>query len=553
MIWPPKVQAPRDTVCGGRLTLPLLLSALSLLALTGGCKSKGSVTVNLELPAAQELNPMADPRLASFGLILSDADGNVQKINTVPHEPDTRQLDIGELPVGSFDRLTLVGYSDTNQVLAYGESSALTVAAWDDLFVSLPLRKPYTYIAGGTSVGVFDTTQSHSGDVVSPIELNSPGLSSAAVATTPDGRYMLAAVGNPNAPGPANLLVFNTGQHTEAYRVPLNHSPDYLSVSPDGHWAILSATDASMITVVDMAQVFDGVDPVLATRDIVFAAPRQAAFVRGSDGGDRAVILRDPLAIYERCDASSTRSSLSVIDLPDGTLLNTTNFDRALADIASRPGDPRVFVADPCPAQISAFHTETYATESLATAQVPRSLIATRDTLWIGSWDESADVGTTAARIVIYKMDLTTLVANPVISTPFLQEGYVLKWDDANSSKVVLRANPRQVSVYHLSVPPGSSRVSALVFAEYYGDYRNDPITLVVPNISEVQYNSFSYVGLDTSSGEIRRRYRGLCWAIIDRDVDDLYCCEDLELYEGPRCNEGAFLPTGATSLFGVP
>ncbi len=552
MLWPLLVQDPRETRRHRRLPV-LLIGALSLLALGGGCKSKGSVTISLELPATDELNPMTDPRLESFSLIVSDEDGLVQKINTVPFTPGQRELRIGELPVGSFGRLTLVGYSDTNQVLAFGEASPLSVAAWEDLFISLPLRKPYSYIAGGEAVLVFDTTRAHSADVVSPIELNSPGQTAAAVATMPDGRYVLAAVGDREQPASSNLLVFNTGQHSEAFRVPLNYSPDYLSVSHDGRWAIISATDASRITVVDMDQLLGGTDPVLTTRDIVFAAPRRAAFVRSPEGQDLAVILRDPLAINEPCETSTTRSSLSVIDLPEGNLLNTTNFDRGLADIASRPDDSRIFVADPCPAQISAFETDTYQTQALANVQVPRSLIAAGSTLWIGSWDESADVGTTAARIVIYKLELESPTPTQVIATPFLQEGYVLRWDDSSSSKVVLRANPRLVSVYHLSVPPGSSRISALVYAQYYGDYRSNPITDKLPNISEVVYNSFSYVGLDTGSGEIRRRYRGLCWAEINRMLDPVYCCEDLELFEGPRCNLGDFLPTGATSLFGVP
>lgn len=535
------------------MPLPVLLSVLSLLALLGGCKSRGSVTITMELPAAQELNPMADTRLASFSLIVSDTHGNVQKINTVPYTPGSNHLDIGELPVGDIGQLSLVGYSDTNQVLAYSQSSGFDVGAYDNIFVSLPLRKPYTYIAGGPSISVFDTTQAHALDVVSPIEINSPGQTTSAVATTPDGRYVLAAVADPVTPNASTLLIFNTGQHTEAYRVPLHYSPDYLSVSHDGHWAILSATDASRITVVDMEQVFGGVNPIDATRDIVFAAPRRAAFVRGPDGRDVAVILRDTLAINQRCEPSSTPSSLSVIDLPDGTLLNTTYFATAVADIASRPADSLVFVAEPCLAQVSVFDTTTNAVSTLLTAQVPRSLIATRDHLWIGSKDESADVGTTAARIAISKVDLNTLIRTDVVATPFLQEGYVLREDDASSSRVVLRANPRTVSVYHLSVPPGSSRVSALVYATYYGDYRSDPLTTVTPNIAEVEYHSFSYVGLDTTSGEIRRRYRGFCYAVINNITDTLYCCEDKELYEAPRCNEGDFLPTGATSLYGVP
>ncbi len=540
------------------MVLTVLVSALSLLALLSGCKSTGSVTVRLDLPQAPELNPMDDPRLASFSLIVTDAEGNIEKINTVPYLPAVQRLEIGEVPVGHAGRLTLIGYSAANKVLAYGEAASIEVDPWESLTLSMALRKPYTYISGGPTVAVFDTTLAHAADVVAGIDIASLGQVTTAVATSPDGRYLLAAVADsPDTvpASPAKLLIFDTGSHARAHTVPLAHDPDYLSVSADGHWAILSATDASMITVVDMQAVFAGTDPETTTRDIVFAAPKRAAFVQDPTGRDLAVILRDQLGITERCDAAPVPSTLSVIDLADGTLLNSTALTTAAADIASQPGDNRVFVAQPCQGRVATFDTSTFEESTLVSAQVPTSLIVKNDTLWVGSLDESADGGTTAARIVISSVDLKhpPPVLNSVVATPFLQEGYVLRDDDQLSSKVVLRANPRSTRVYHLSVPPGSTRVSALVFATYYGDYRSDPITVGDDPISEVEYFSFSYVGLDTTSGEIRRRYRGYCIAIIDRVTDDWYCCEDLEQHEGAVCNVDQFIPTGATSLYGVP
>jgi len=499
---------------------------------------------------------MEDPRLASFSLIVSDAAGNIEGINTVPYFPGERRLEIGDIPVGHAGKLTLIGYSAANKVLAYGETEAVNVDPYESLMVSMALRKPFTYIAGGPTVGVFDTTLAHAADVVQGIDIESLGQVTTAVATTPDGRYLLAAVADAVGTVPANpakLLIFDTGFHTRAFAVPLNHDPDYLSVSADGHWAILSATDASAITVVDMQAVYAGANPADTTRDIVFAAPRRAAFVKEPNGRDLAVILRDQLDITERCESAPMPSTLSVIDLADGTLLNSTYLTTAAADIASRPGDNRVFVAQPCQGRVATFDTSTFLESTLVSAQVPTSLIVKNNTLWVGSLDQSADGGETAARIVISSVDLNTIAHGGVLATPFLQEGYILQTDDQGSSKVVLRANPQSARVYHLSVPPGSTRISALVFATYYGDYRSDPLTNVTPNISEVEYYSFSYVGLDTTSGEIRRRYRGFCFAILNNNPDTLYCCEDLELHEGSVCNVDDFVPTGASSLYGVP
>jgi len=534
------------------MPLPWLVSALSLLAFLGGCKSHGSVMITLELPAAQELNPMADPRLASFSLVVSDTDGNVQKINTEPYAPGVRQVDIGELPVGDIGRLTLVGYSDANQVLAYGEASGIAVGAYDDILVSLPFRKPYTYMAGGPSVSVFDTTQAHSADVVSPIEINSPGQTTSAVATTPDGRYVLAAVADPATPSASKLLVFNTGQHTEAYRVPLNHSPDFLSVSHDGHWAILSATDASRITVVDLQDVFADVDPALTTRDIVFAAPKRAAFVRRTDGRDLAVVLQNSLLKGEDCLSAALPSTLSVIDLSDGNLLNSTFFETTLADVASRPGDSLVYAAEPCQQRVATFDTNSYQVSTLVGVQSPTSLIVKDDLLWIGREELFQPTSPNTARILIDRVNLNTLEYTPVVTTPFLQEGLVVReGNDQGASRVVLRANPLIVQVYHLSVPPGGTRISALVWAGYFGAY-NPALETPEGDLSEVLFISYSYVGLDTNTGEIRRRFRAGCLAFKNNDLVNDECCEALEPFEAPPCTQ-EFVPEVATSLFGVP
>ena len=543
--------------------LAVLLWALSLIALPGGCKSNGQLTIQLDLPSNHDvLSPMADTRLSSFSLVVRSETGEVEKISTVPLDSSsgtlaiTGSLSVGEVPVGLAGTLSLIGYSATNQVLAYGEVGPLDISATGEQAVVLALRKPLTYISGGPEILVFDTSRSHANDLIPAVTLDGTGQASTAVATTPDGRYILAAVADrsPTAPtgAPPKLIIFNTSTHLESRSVILTHRPEYLSVSPDGQWAVISSTADNWVTIVDLHYLLAGGNPADATKEVVFASPKRAAFVKGAGGESLAVILRDQMEIDALCDPAPLPSTLSVFDLTTGTLLNTTVLFSGARDIASRPGDKRIFIAQPCLGRIAAFNAHTYEETLLINVQVPTSLIIKDSTLWVGSADLSPDGGTTAARIAISAVDLTTMTLTKPIDTPYLSEGYVVKTDDQESSALILSAKPRTVRVYHLSVPPGSTRISALVYANYYGDYRSAPIDLTVPIIEQVEIYSAAYVGLDTTTGEIRRRFRGFCIARLNLLDTPLYYCTELESHESPP-NGNEFLPSGATSLYGVP
>jgi hypothetical protein len=112
--------------------------------------------------------------------------------------------------------------------------------------------------------------------------------------------------------------------------------------------------------------------------------------------------------------------------------------------------------------------------------------------------------------------------------------------------------------VYRLSIPPGADRISALVYAGYLGDFTATPIELSDGTIYTVTNYSWSYVGVDASSAEIRRLYRGYCYGAENEGTADevWYCCNPRELSEAPPCGGPTldmFVPTSATTLFGVP
>ena len=100
-------------------------------------------------------------------------------------------------------------------------------------------------------------------------------------------------------------------------------------------------------------------------------------------------------------------------------------------------------------------------------------------------------------------------------------------------------------------MPPGSTRISALIWGAYYGAYA-PPIEMPGDDLDQVYFISYSYVGLDTNTGEIRRRFRARCGAFKNGATTNPECCETLELYEAPACAQ-EYIPEVSTSLFGVP
>ncbi len=551
-----------------RHALVVASSALLLLASAIGCKPGGRLVLQLERPqAGQDLDPLEDQRLDHFALIITDPDGEVGTINTVTFKPTSRSLDIGDVPTGFVGNVTLVGYSATNQVLAWAETGPLDIESSDELSVSLAVRKPFTYVAGGPTIQGFDTTKSNAADQISGIGLSAGHFMD--IASTPDGRYLLAVVGDfVNDPPQIepSLQLFSTASHQPASAIPLAFKPGYLSLSPTGRWAVVSEYQqpddidvAQRVAVIDVEQALNSANPADAARIVNMANASRVAFVQNRNGVELAVILRAPLNEASDCAYGLRHSTLSTIRLDTGTLEGEpVDLGTYARDIASNPDDSRVFVADPCNNRVALFDVNDNAIAGFPwTFQdtKPFSVLVSGTRLYIGAEREVPVSSTDPAPLVVHTVDPYSALSSATPSTlevPYLNEAVVVQ--TAPGAQVLVDILPYRVRAYRLSVPPGENRLSVLVLAEYH----SDPITLgVAPNqvtITQRDIASASYIGLDTSSGEIRRRYRARCIALEDgqsaADPNNWHPCAALAPHEEPAVD---FFPRGATSIYGVP
>jgi len=538
-------------------------SALCALCACAGCRGNGKLVLHLDRPSEQALDPMEDPRLDHFSLMVRDADGELVTINTAPADLAKGEADLGNVPVGEVGSLTLVGYSATNRVLAWAESGPLTISGSGEVVADLPIRKPFTYIAGGQSILGFDTTLTSAEDATLAIAMDSGHTTD--VASTPDGRFLLVSVGDPDNPPPggaASLQLVSTATHAQDRSISLDFLPGTLSLSPDGRWAVVAEYEdpgvldvAQRVSVIDVQAALDGAPNAARTAHIANAG--RAAFVRNQAGQDLAVILRATLGPDDTCATAARNSTLNTVSLAEGTLAGSpVDLGEPARDLASDPTDHHVYVALPCSGKIVVFDVDSNAVQGAPwTLPSPSAVQISGSTLWVGS-DRSTQPGSgTAAPLTIHRIDpFTDSQTVPVsMDISFPSEAVVVS--TAPGAQLLIDVIPYWVTVYRLSVPPGETSLSVLVLADYHAErisFSDGTNTWQTPS---VDLSSASYLGIDTGAQDIRRRFRAMCYAIPEtsdpQDPATWKACKALPDNEQPQ--GASFVPRGATSIYGVP
>src|SRR5262245_13119515 len=133
---------------------PLALLLVALGAFAAGCGGDGAVHVTIDLPASATLSPLSS-QLARLTLI-AERPGQPAQSSTrdVPPMPAGKPaLSFGDIAVGAGVRVSLLGLTSSGRLVGFGRTNApLDVSGSDVVDVTIRLRRPFAYVAGGAQL-----------------------------------------------------------------------------------------------------------------------------------------------------------------------------------------------------------------------------------------------------------------------------------------------------------------------------------------------------------------------------------------------------------------
>jgi len=131
----------------------LRVGLATLFLLGGGCGNDGAVHIAIALPD-DALSPLTED-LTRLELV-AEADGKPAESVTRDVPPNARgqaTIGFGDLAIGDGVRLSLFGFGASGRLVGYGRASVpVDFEAGNAVDISIALRRPFAYVAGGSSL-----------------------------------------------------------------------------------------------------------------------------------------------------------------------------------------------------------------------------------------------------------------------------------------------------------------------------------------------------------------------------------------------------------------
>ena len=523
-----------------KMALPALVSAL-LLALSG-CPDKGQLDLKLDIPSNSDLNPLTNAALREFRIQVHR--GEDIEVQAALWNGATQSLEIGELDPGAVDALVLAGYSNDGRLLAYGRTGSFQVPDGNQIALSLPFRRPLTYVSGlNGALQVFDTSLKNEKQILDPLqvvpEAQSPEATFTA-ATTPDGRYLLTLTHKPPL-----LTVVDTRTHTVTRSHVLDLEPSYLGISPDSRWVVASDPGAEgirdgTVMIMDLNRVINdpNFSPVKITGLGDYRPEGRPAFTTLNNGQERVVLVGKRANFYFDC--TEEPSVLQFADPYSGEMDVPMPLSGPARSVASFPKSPYLFVAMPCQGAVLVVDPDTKTIQNTLAVESPMSLamsspFESTPYLFVGNATEAS--GFEPAKLSVTRINLTNYIMG-TDEVSFYNESILLE-DLQDGTKVTLTMEPQKIRIWRMSLPPGQQKLSLLAYTVYsHGN-------IASYGLNAKSITTDTYVTLDLNSGELGGRYRANCY-IEGLDTDG--GC--LELPQGQQPQQ-PFLPFGLTTIYG--
>ena len=506
-----------------------------MLASLAAC-SEGAVHVRVEVPQNQALSPMQrDPARLT---LTTERDGEPPQRETrdTPASPQEAPLNFGEITVGANARVSLLAEAASGRMVGFGRTSTpLEVAAGEVLDVTIRLRRPFAYVAGGPALGVFDTTV-ESGD---PFASELAGVAQpTAVTVTPDGGDLLVA-----ASGGLVLVSTSTHARTSAAPVTLRPGASSIAVSPDSRWAVVVHTPED-----EADQGLSFIDLEALRR----SSTATAAFVKLAGAGAVAVTADTAWALVDPslpgpppifAEDCSRPSKLVAVPLaspmqPRAPIV----IAGAARDVAAAPDGLSLLVAQRCQNVVTRVAASGASQLRVFSVPNPNDVAVAGGRVWaVGATGEA-----NAVRLVLSSASLDGSSPSR-IDFPLTQE-LAESNDLAEDGQIAeVRLGADRLDAFALSVLPDGRNVALLVHGSYHADEVVRSGTVLLPRLD---LESYEYLLVDATTGIAAQRLRTSCsieWEQGTALLDDWSCAS----LPGQETAEVPYIPRQAAVLYG--
>ena len=469
-----------------------------------GCAKQGGIHLAIELPADPNLSPLT----AGMTRLDLHAEAAGQPLATVSRNLDAdglagRTIGFGDLDVMPGVRLTLLGYTASGRLVGFGRASApIDVSAGSSVEVTVRLRRPFAYVAGGSTLLACDTTVEPGSPFDTPVDV---AARAAAVATTPDGSAIVSV-----ADDKLVLLTTTSNQAATAQAIALMPGASEIVVSPDSRHAIVVHASATTqgVSVVDLSAP--------SALFVPLAAPGAVAI-----GADTAWVLINPAV--PGVDECAAQSKIVPLSLATAQAAAPIGLAGAARDLALSEDEQTIFVAEPC--QNALVAVTSGGANQLRLADVPGpTQVAVAGNRVFGLGRSSTPV----EHLVLASLNVDGTGRTP-IDLAAIQE--LAKSNDLTEvgQTAEERLDADRIEAYSLSILPDGRNVALLV----HGTYHADEVKLVVGSgapqavVPALDMETFEYQLVDVTTGVATQRLRTSCtiaWAHGTALLDDWAC-----------------------------
>jgi len=520
----------RSTARVGLLWVVLVFYFLGGVA--GGCTDSGGIHIAIQLPD-DALSPVMQ-NLARLELV-AQVDGQPAQNLTrdVPAGPfGAPPIGFGELAIGQGVHLSLFGFSASGRLVGFGRAaSTVDIKAGGSVQVRIPLRRPFAYVAGGSSLLACDTTVEPGSAFVAPL---GAAAASRAVATTPDGNQLLTIGGD-------SLVILSTAQHkpSGAPATPVAPGATEIAVSPDSRWAVIVHAGSAAGAGVSIVNLATGSAPTFVAID---AAGGVAV------ANDIAWVLVNPsIAGPQAC---SQGSQLVPVTLATGAAGAPVSLAGAARDLALSSDGKTLFVAEPCQNAIVAVTGGGASQVKLIGMPGPTQVAVGESRVWGLGSDSSP-----SEHLVLDSVNADGSAASR-LDIAATQE--LAKSNDLTEAGQVteVRLDADQIEAYSMSVLPDGRNVVLLVHGTYHADEVVRPVevggvTFNQSIVPALDMETYEYQLVDVTTGVPTQRMRTSCNIDWDKGVallDDWSCASA----QGQVTASEDFVARQATVLYGA-